>query len=63
MDSLYTKAVLTVIAVALVALVLQNAIPGSQAQSRIQKVAICNAEDPDHCAAINEYGQVQVHYY
>jgi hypothetical protein len=63
MDSLYIKAVLTVIAVALVAIALQNAIPGSHAQSRIQKVAICSADDPNRCAAINDYGQVQVHYY
>jgi hypothetical protein len=38
----YTKAVLTVIAVALVSIVVQNSISSSVAQSQIQRVQICD---------------------
>jgi hypothetical protein len=49
----YTNAVLTVIAVALVALVVENAIPLARAQtSGVQHVAICDPYVPSNCANI-----------
>jgi hypothetical protein len=48
MNDLYTKTVLSIIAAALLALVVQNAIHPSQAQSsQPQKVQICGTQ---HCA-------------
>jgi hypothetical protein len=41
----YTKGVLTVIAAALCALVIQNAIRESKAQGALQKVEICDDHD------------------
>jgi hypothetical protein len=42
MNDLYTKTVLSIIAAALLALVAQNAVHSSQAQSGPQKVALTN---------------------
>ena len=57
----YTKTVLTVIAGALVAIVAQNAIKASHAQSdEIHRVAICNLRAvPAACANITQVGNVQ----
>jgi len=43
----YTKALLTVIAAALVSIVVQNSISSSAAQSQIQKVQTCDGILPD----------------
>jgi SNF family Na+-dependent transporter len=48
----YTKAMMTVIAISLVALVVQNLIPASNAQSGIQKVIICDPSDARNCAKL-----------
>ena len=55
---LYTKAVLTVIALALSAIALNQSIPSAFAQNKgVVKVAICDTENPDHCAQIfSRYG-------
>jgi hypothetical protein len=46
MNDLYTKAVLSIIAASLLALVAQNAVRPSQAQSdRPQKVQICDSQN------------------
>jgi hypothetical protein len=51
---LYTKAVLTVIALALSAIALQHAIPSALAQSGVQKVVICDSIYGDaSCARIS----------
>jgi hypothetical protein len=47
----YTKTVLTIIAAALVGLLTQNAIRSSQAQSSVQRVAICQLEGQG-CASL-----------
>jgi|SRR4051794_11210381 hypothetical protein len=47
----YTKAVLTIIAGALIALVAQNAVPVSRAAGEIQRVAICDLFGPA-CAGV-----------
>jgi hypothetical protein len=49
----YTKAVLTVIAAALVTLAGQNAIGSLHAADQgVQKVAICNVMTPEICATV-----------
>jgi hypothetical protein len=49
----YTKTVLTIIAAALVGLLTQNAIKPSQAQhDGVQRVAICQAGQPNDCASL-----------
>ncbi len=56
---LYTKAVLTVIALALSAIALNQSIPSAFAQNKgVVKVAICDKNDPDRCAQIfsDSYG-------
>ena len=56
---LYTKAVLTVIALALSAIALNQSIPSAFAQNKsVVKVAICDKNDPDRCADIlgDHYG-------
>jgi hypothetical protein len=50
-SDLYTKAVLTVIAGALVALLMQNAIGTSNAQQQVSKMQICNV-DGSICAGV-----------
>jgi hypothetical protein len=56
----YTKIVLTVIAAALVGLIVQNSIAPSNAQGGVQRVAICNLTG-DQCAQVFKltggYGQ------
>jgi hypothetical protein len=52
MTDRYTKTVLTIIAAALVGLVVQNAIGPLAAESGISKVAICDPTDPAYCARI-----------
>ena len=55
MNNLYTKTVLSIIAAALLALVAQNAIHQSQAQSSApQKVQICDAAGL-HCANLRSF--------
>ena len=50
---LYTKAVLTVIALALSAIALNQSIPSAFAQNKgVVRVAICDKNDPDRCAQI-----------
>jgi hypothetical protein len=51
---LYTKAVLTVIALALSAIALQHAIPSAFAQSTLTKVIIC--ESQNNCASVDGSG-------
>ena len=54
---LYTKAVLTVIAIALSGIALQHAIPSAFAQSnRPIKVLLCDPTKPDWCADIGRAG-------
>jgi hypothetical protein len=49
---LYTKAVLTVIAISLATIALQHALPSAFAQSGIQKVAICDAAFSASCVGV-----------
>lgn len=50
---LYTKGVLTVIAGALVAIIVQNGVSTATAQSdRITKVAICDVQFTSNCADV-----------
>ncbi|WP_122984881.1 hypothetical protein [Paraburkholderia hospita] len=53
--SRYTNAVLTVIAVALVALVVENAVSQARAQSTstIMRVAICDPKNVNECAHVS----------
>jgi len=48
----YTKAVLTIIAAALVALVAQNISGGSRAETAVQKVVICGDEAGSNCVGV-----------
>ena len=50
----YTKIVLTVIAISLATIALQNVIPSASAQqsARPVKVLICDPEDTDRCARV-----------
>ena len=57
MSDRYTKAVLTVIAAALVAIVVQNAIGPTNAQSG--RVFLCDPHDPDHCASLANLGRIE----
>ena len=57
---LYTKFVLTVIALALCAIALQQSIAPAYAQSNIQKVVICDLQDSNSCAKVNGRGWLQV---
>jgi len=50
--SRYTNVVLTVIAVALIGLVVENAISSAHAAPAISRVAICEAENPDICVSV-----------
>jgi hypothetical protein len=48
----YTKGILTIIAIALCALAIENAIPKSRAQDNsVQKVQIC--DDANHCLRLD----------
>jgi hypothetical protein len=49
----YTKFVLTVIALALSTIALQNSLTPAYAQSGIQKVVICDAYSPAICASVD----------
>jgi hypothetical protein len=51
----YTNAVLTVIAVALVALAIENGTSLARADSGITHVAICNSSEPQRCASVGSY--------
>ncbi len=48
----YARAILTVIALALVALVIQNALPRAEAAGGVQKVAICDYQVHARCARV-----------
>jgi|GEM_PF-2184954 len=50
----YTNAVLTVIAGALVALVIQNAVGRAQAQpsSQVMRVMVCDPQNTSRCASV-----------
>jgi hypothetical protein len=50
----YSKAVLTIIAAALVAIVAQNTIGPLNAQSGVQRVVICDPRDPGRCASLGQ---------
>jgi hypothetical protein len=56
---LYTKFVLSVIALALSVIALQQAIPSAFAQSGVQKVIICGGNNPNVCADV-AYGGLKV---
>lgn len=56
---IYTKAVLTVIAVSLSAIAIQMAIGNAYAAGGITKVAICS-ESGRNCAFVGENGKVHV---
>ena len=56
MSDYYTKAVLTVIAAALVALVLQNSIRPVGASGQLQAVAICDPIEIGQCARVARFG-------
>jgi hypothetical protein len=63
-SDLYTKAVLTVIALSLAIIALQHVVPSAFAQaynsqSRVQLVAICNP-DGRNCADINSDYQLRI---
>ena len=52
-SDLYTKVILTVIALALSAIAFQLTMPSAFAQNNgITKVAICDPKNPDKCAGI-----------
>ena len=60
-SDLYTKFVLTVIALALSAIALKNTIPSAFAQSSdIQRVMICSALNQHRCADISSLGEIFV---
>lgn len=54
MTDRYTKATLTIIAVALVAIVVQNSVGPVGAQTGVQRVVICDAADTTRCATVAE---------
>lgn len=52
----YTKAILTVIALALSTIAIQGAIPSAFAQGgAVQKVVICDATATTYCASVDAY--------
>lgn len=53
---IYTKAVLTVIAVSLSAIAIQMAIGNAYAAGALTKVEICDKEG--HCVDVSQYGQL-----
>jgi hypothetical protein len=57
---LYTKAVLTVIAIALSAIALQHSLTPAYAQSSIQKVVICDGYLTNLCAGVTTTGALEV---
>lgn len=56
MQERYLKAVLTVIAAALVGLLVQNTVRPVGAAGGIQRVAICDPYDSELCARVAEKG-------
>jgi hypothetical protein len=59
----YTKIVLTVIAVALTAIALENLMPSARAQAQapsLTRVAICDSGNPDRCTGITDKGWLDV---
>lgn len=56
----YTKAVLTVIALALSVIALQHSIPSAFAQSQPIKVLLCDSTNPNWCADIGKSGGLVV---
>ena len=58
---LYTKFVLSVIALTLSAIAIQSSIPSASAQSGgIQKVIICDARYPNFCADVSTGGALKI---
>lgn len=57
---IYTKAVLTVIAVALTLIALQNVGARAQQSSGLTKVVICDADHTSRCVGITEDGKLPV---
>jgi hypothetical protein len=58
---LYTKFILTVIALALSTLAVQHTIPSAFAQSGgLQKVVICDARYPSFCADVSTGGALKI---
>lgn len=52
MTDRYTKAVLTIIAAALVAIAVQNLVGPVGAQGVVQRVVLCDARDNSRCATV-----------
>jgi hypothetical protein len=52
----YTKGVLTVIAAALVGILLQDALRPATAQADIVRAVLCDAKDPRRCASMTNVG-------
>jgi hypothetical protein len=48
----YTNIVLTIIALALVTIAVQNSTASVSAQSGVQRVIICDVVDTSHCASL-----------
>lgn len=57
---IYTKGVLTVIAAALVAIVVQNGVSTATAQSGITKVAVCDRLSSITCIDITSSGELKI---
>jgi hypothetical protein len=55
---IYTKAVLTVIAVALTLIALQNVGAHAQQSSGLTKVVICDSDHASRCVGITEDGKL-----
>ena len=63
MTDRYSKIVLTVIAIALVCIVVQNAVTSLNAQTGVQRVAICDPQEPGHCAAVARTSPTNAWFY
>ena len=60
-SDLYTKFVLTVIALSLFVIAIQYSIPSAFAQSGgLQKVVICDARYPSFCADVSTGGALKI---
>jgi len=62
MTDRYTKAALTVIAAALIALVAERYVKPLHAAGGAQRVVICDASNTEHCAALAGVDVVQERY-
>jgi hypothetical protein len=62
MTDRYTKIMLTIIAAALVGIVVQNAVSTVGAQAGVQRVVICDSHDTSNCARVAERGSGSASY-